>query len=120
MAHRTFVDSEGNEWQAFDVVPRSDERRNRNYDRRNAADTEAEPDQRHEADRRVTVGGSGNLLRGAQGWLCFERDAERRRLSPIPQNWWRVSDAELDAYCREARPVRRNSTEVPVVSDKAG
>jgi hypothetical protein len=116
MSHRTFVDSDGNEWQAFDVVPRSDERRN--YDRRNSADPEAEPDQRHDADRRLTVGGSGNLLRGAQGWLVFERESERRRLSPIPQNWSRASDAELDAYRREARPVR-NSTEVPVVTDEA-
>ena len=34
MALRTFVDSAGHEWQAFDVVPRENERRQ--YDRRSS------------------------------------------------------------------------------------
>src|SRR5689334_4283611 len=103
MSHRIFVDSAGNEWEAFDVVPRRDERRN--YDRRNLGDGGAESEQRRQ-DRRLTVGGAAGI-RDNKGWLCFERGSERRRLSPIPEDWQRVSDEELDAYCRAARPVRR-------------
>ena len=39
MSFRTFVDSSGVEWQAFDVVPRSEERRH--YDRRGEEDERA-------------------------------------------------------------------------------
>ena len=104
MSFRTFVDSEGNEWQAFDVVPRVDERRN--YDRRVSEQRdEEEVEERRDSDRRLTVGGSDAII-GAQGWLCFERGDQRRRLSPIPANWTRATDAELDAYRQAARPVR--------------
>jgi hypothetical protein len=104
MALRSFMDSAGNEWQAFDVVPRSNERRN--YERRLSDDraTTTAADRR-EGDRRVTVGGRTSMVVG-QGWLCFQRGTDRRRLSPIPDDWQRLSDAELDALCRTARPVR--------------
>lgn len=103
MALRTFVDSAGNEWQAFDVVPRSNERRG--YDRRQQVKRESSEDRR-ERDRRLTVGGAREIS-GAQGWLCFECAGERRRLSPIPADWNRASDAQLDVYRMAARPVRR-------------
>lgn len=107
MSFRSFVDSAGNEWQAFDVIPRAEERRN--YDRRlvelNDDDESAD---RRDSDRRVTVGRASGIA-GAQGWLCFERGDQRRRLSPIPENWFRATDAELEAYRLAARPVRVNT-----------
>lgn len=113
MAMRSFTDSAGDEWQAFDVVPLDNERRH--YDRRSdgtlAADSAAGDDSERrdpDLDRRLTVGGqsfvSPNMI---QGWLCFEHGGERRRLSPIPDDWRQCTDRELEAYCQSARPVRR-------------
>ena len=44
MGLRTFVDSLGREWSAFDVVPRENERRHR--DRRSAEEAESFTDRR--------------------------------------------------------------------------
>jgi hypothetical protein len=108
MALRSFLDSAGNEWQAFDVVPRADERRR--LDRRSPEDRRLTPEDRRDADRRLTVGWRSPLAsRVAEGWLCFERGTDRRRLSPIPADWSRCTDAQLDAYCHSARPVHRDS-----------
>ena len=117
MAFRTFLDRTGDEWQAFDVVPREDERRH--YDRRSGHQSEQDEsvadDRRDEHDRRLTVGGVG-LLGSAQGWLVFERGDERRRLSPIPDGWEKCSDLELDAYREVAQPVR---IEAPTLAESA-
>jgi hypothetical protein len=107
MALRTFIDSAGQEWQAFDVVPRDLERRR--YDRRSTdAAGDDDSDERRERDRRVTVGRASRRLGGSDaGWLCFEHGDDRRRLSPIPADWSRADDAQLEQYCRTARPVKR-------------
>jgi hypothetical protein len=108
MTLRAFLDSTGNEWLAFDVIPRADERRR--LDRRAFEAMQSQTDDRRYADRRFTVGGRSPLASGvADGWLCFERGAERRRLRPIPQGWTRCSDLELASYCQSARPVRRDA-----------
>lgn len=104
MSLRTFVDSTGQEWHAFDVVPRDDERRR--YDRRDAGEVSDNADERREADRRLTVGRSSRIGGPRSGWLCFERGDDRRRLSPIPQDWQHCPDSQLEAYCRKARPVQ--------------
>lgn len=107
MALRTFLDSAGNEWQAFDVVPRADERRH--FDRRSPEERRLSPEDRRDADRRLTVGGRSPLARGvSDGWLCFEHGVDCRRLSPIPPDWPRCNDAKLALYCHSARPVRRD------------
>jgi hypothetical protein len=118
VAFRTFSDSEGREWQAFDVIPRASERRM--ADRRSVdaqaetqAETQVDPqggteEERREAERRLTVGSAAMYsptLRS--GWLVFERGADQRRLSPIPENWLHLSDAELEAFLETARPVER-------------
>ena len=43
------------------------------------------------------------------GWLSFECDGRKRRLSPIPEGWDQLGDAELGELCGEAEeaPVRR-------------
>ena len=103
MAFRSFSDSSGNEWQAFDVVPRTSERRG--AERR----LEGEPidleEERREAERRLTIGlrSLSPALNG--GWLLFERGTERHRVSPIPENWQRCTDSELDAYLDAAREI---------------
>src|SRR5436190_6664150 len=108
MALRIFLDSGGNEWQAFDVVPRADERRR--LDRRSPDERRTESADRRDTDRRLTVGGRSPLASGvADGWLCFERGTERRRLCPIPAGWSRCTDEQLDDYCQSARLVRHGS-----------
>src|ERR1043165_3061867 len=81
MSLRTFVDSSGREWQAYDVVPREEERRH--YDRRSGefqSELRGEPhvddtDERREGDRRLTVGGRERIP--AKSWLTFEGEGER-------------------------------------------
>jgi hypothetical protein len=104
MSFRSFQDSAGADWQVFDVVPRSGERRQ--YDRRTSEEVDAMERDRREADRRVTVGRVSSRV--LEGWLCFERQAqpaERRRLIGIPENWSASTDDELRAYLERARPV---------------
>lgn len=109
MALRIFTDSNGVEWQAFDVVPRADERRR--YDRRSPAEQRALEEERRDADRRLTIGGRSPLVNSVtDGWLCFERGVDRRRLSPIPDDWRKCSDRQLETYCHSATPVRRRSS----------
>jgi hypothetical protein len=109
MALRTFLDSAGNEWLAFDVVPREDERRH--LSRRSPDESPTAADDRRDDDRRFTVGGRSPLVTAvAEGWLCFEHGTDRRRLFPIPADWQRCTDAELEAFCHAARPVRREAT----------
>src|SRR5205085_801665 len=102
-------DSRGVDWLVFDVTPRADDRRN--YDRRQEDGTRVpdEEDRRAEG-RRVTVGGPPRLTRG---WLCFEREGERRRLQPVPDRWDRLSDAELEKLLDTARvaPLRTGASE---------
>ncbi len=38
------------------------------------------------------------------GWLTFESDATRRRLSPIPADWETAKESQLRAYCAQAIP----------------
>jgi hypothetical protein len=103
MSLRTFTDSNGQQWEAYDVVPRTEERRR--YDRRSGETKIDLTDERRDTDRRVTVGRSEHITSKA-GWLCFESHDERRRLTPIPDDWVRCDEAKLEAYCREARPAR--------------
>lgn len=103
MSLRTFTDSSGQQWEAYDVVPRTEERRR--YDRR-SGETKIDPaDERRDTDRRVTVGRSEHITAKA-GWLCFESADERRRLTPIPADWTRCDDAKMQTYLREAKPAR--------------
>ena len=111
MSLRAFLDSGGNEWQVFDVVPRKGERRNQ--ERRAVASAEQSSADRRDTDRRLGVGGVARALASnSDGWLCFERGTDRRRLSPIPGDWSRCPDEALESYCRRAQPVRRLHADV--------
>jgi hypothetical protein len=48
----------------------------------------------------------------AGGWLCFAAEEEKRRLTPIPEDWQRCSHAQLEQYCVAATPARRVTTEI--------
>jgi hypothetical protein len=45
----------------------------------------------------------------ASGWLAFECEAERRRLTPIPAEWAEVADAELCVLLAQATAVTRGA-----------
>ena len=111
MAHRTFIDGNGREWQAWDVSAdalraledrREAERRTR-PERLCVPERRAPPDRRYRLDRRP---GARFVVAGelAKGWLAFGCGARRRRLAPAPQDWESLPDAELARLCARARP----------------
>ena len=107
MGHRIFRDSRGTEWQAWDVVPRPEERRVNGYDRRARAVAPLFKDRRMRIERRILIGHRSVLTSGLdRGWLCFEANAGKRRLSPIPGDWLRCPNAQLEQYCARATPAR--------------
>jgi len=109
MGYRTFRDSTGADWDAWDVVPQTGERRVQ--ERRQAREPIAFTDRRR-GQRRIVMSRRAVMAGGlASGWLCFEGAGEKRRLSPIPEDWARCADEQLEVYLRMARPVRR-STEI--------
>jgi len=118
MAHRSFTDPGGREWQAWDVTPQRLDRRE-TADRRAAA----EPDRRRQIDRqeagnrrrqqrrsaasRRTLSRQPRLPRThSDGWLCFQSSDEKRRLVPVPAGWERLSDDDLARLLNNARVAR--------------
>jgi hypothetical protein len=109
MGYRVFRDSQGREWQAWDVVPQLTERRE--IERRMRAAPLEHADRRRQQDRRVIKGRRPVLTAGLDGgWLCFENAFEKRRLTPIPEDWTRCSPAELDHYLQSAKRAARPPT----------
>ena len=47
----------------------------------------------------------------AGGWLAFQSEAEKRRLTPIPLYWVHASEGELLRLLDQARPVTRKEEE---------
>jgi hypothetical protein len=43
-----------------------------------------------------------------RGWLCFRSPREKRRLTPIPNNWMTLRDDDLWRLCETAAPARRS------------
>lgn len=114
MAYRTFKDSRGTQWQAWDVVPRLGERRT--IERRQRAIAPPHSDRRSRTDRRMVAAPRAVLTRGMDtGWLCFEADAEKRRLTPIPDDWMQCGVERLERYCAKAAPARRITTETTII-----
>jgi len=111
MGHRTFTDSKGVLWNAWEVVPQWADRRTGRARRSRSVDDDFDPpvlEQRRSPDRRQgrpdlfpRIRLSGGL---DGGWLAFESARERRRLSPIPAAWEIVPDSELERMCGNAAP----------------
>jgi hypothetical protein len=92
MAHRTFRDENGSEWDAWEVVPTAVERRMSRH-----AVSRPANDRRRVQDVRVVV-----PLELQKGWLAFQCGAQRKRLAPIPAGWSEMSDAELKELLKRA------------------
>jgi hypothetical protein len=93
MAHRTFRDDEGREWDAWEVVPTAVERRLA----RNGATRRAMAERRRVQQNRVLV--PDELQRG---WLAFQSGTDRKRLTPIPRGWAEMSEAALNDLLKRA------------------
>ena len=106
MPYRTFEDSTGTEWQVWDVVPRLNERRLTESDRRVDITPIAFADRRR--DERRLSSAHRAVLRGsyAHGWLCFDNGEAKRRLSPIPDDWTSCDEDTLEAYLRAGAAVK--------------
>lgn len=114
MPHRTFRDADGVEWQVWNVVPHVlQEGTERRVRVRRAPEPEPhDPERREHPERRAAADRRARLrmhlspsLQG--GWLVFEADTEKRRITPIPQGWDSLPDAELDRIRLRADPVPR-------------
>ncbi|MEO8563740.1 MAG: hypothetical protein ABI601_16805 [bacterium] len=113
MGYRVFSDSRGVEWQAWDVVPKLTERR--------ALERRVKPapvvqDRRRPLERRLMHGRRPMLTAGLDaGWLCFEAQQEKRRLTPIPSDWLRCPEGQLEQYCQSAKRAPRPSTSAELI-----
>ena len=76
---RVFSDSNGTEWTVYEVKRRGSERERWSYLPAEFGD----------------------------GWLCFESDFAKRRLTPIPDNWRELGDKQLAALLPQAAVVNR-------------
>lgn len=107
MPIRSFRTDEGVTWQVWNVTPG----RGAISERRVGSDRRSPdpvirytgPERRTSADRRRPPAFLSPDL--ATGWLAFECPTEKRRLTPIPQKWEEMPEAELRRLCDEARPV---------------
>jgi hypothetical protein len=80
MPSRNFRDPDGTVWEAWDVFPGQ-----------HSSDA-------HDASRHLPEG-------MAQGWLCFQSDSEKRRLTPVPEAWHEGDESALRRYLQLAGPV---------------
>ncbi len=112
MGYRVFRDSQGTEWQTWDVVPQLAERR---LGERRRSMNASVPTERRRAERRILSGRRPVLSRGLDGgWLCFEARLEKRRLTPIPSDWLHCDEECLEGYLRQAKPALRVSTAMDI------
>jgi hypothetical protein len=108
MPQRVFRTAAGVEWHVWSVIPGSAlvEERRHGYDRRSP-----DPVIRYKGEERRT---QADRRRGAAlpgmpgGWLVFESDGERRRLTPIPPAWEARPESDLERLCARATPVAKN------------
>jgi hypothetical protein len=109
MAYRTFVDKDGAYWQVWDSQPSKMERRVSQSDRRHLVRYPWRGVERREGgDRRVISQRRITLSEGyGSGWLTFESLEEKRRLTPIPNGWDEISQAELRILCDKAKRVAK-------------
>lgn len=82
---RGFTDSTGVEWRVWEVIPS-----------RAAIGTSAV------TQARTSISSTPY----ANGWLCFESDAEKCRLAPIPSGWEEGSPGEISELLLRATPVQ--------------
>lgn len=106
MRYRVFDDYLGRRWEVWQTNPTISDRRSKerreNPDRRKRKRT-YKPERRAEGDRRVlSMARFPGIPQLEAGWLCFEREGERKRLAPVPDEWESVDDLTLAALCNFA------------------
>jgi len=109
MSLRNFKDAGGTEWRVWDVVPYKTYAGERRASDRRVAQSGAYtgPERRTGRDRRIRT--ATLMTPGLEnGWLCFENQADKRRLTPIPSGWDEAAETELEGLLERARSVRRN------------
>ena len=82
---RVLTDSTGVEWRVWEVVPSR------------AAIGQSPKTQSHT---------SLSATPYANGWLCFESNAEKRRLAPIPEGWELGTPVDIAQLLQQATPVQ--------------
>lgn len=89
---RAFTDSAGVEWRVYDVLP-------------SAAVSESAVEALSQSLKNTAF---------ANGWLCFESNAEKRRLAPIPDNWAMQAPERLEQLREQATlvPLRAQRTAI--------
>ena len=97
MAQREFRDEKGRLWTVWEVRPQRRERRQGEERRQRARGS---PDRRQQRLLLAVVG--GDL---ARGWLAFETVGERRRYTPIPDDWAEAPLTELRNWWSAALPL---------------
>lgn len=114
MPIREFNDPSGALWQAWRVVPTvgsapawpGPERR-----------TEMPPEPMLERRRQEVVRRRILTEELRDGWLCFEGAGEKRRLTPVPDDWERCSEPRLLAYWAEAEVVQPRELSPPLARE---
>jgi hypothetical protein len=104
MALREFRDSRGTEWLAWDVPPAREYSPARSgVERRLSLTPDYHPERRVVRDRRRMKSGPGL----EHGWVCFQSEAEKRRLAPPPREWGEAADDALEALLGRAERISR-------------
>jgi hypothetical protein len=98
MTHRRIHDSEGRQWDIWEVYPSAVERRMSGEHK--AIPPKGDGERRSRREYRVVV---PHQLQN--GWLAFQAGEERRRLAPIPELWSRLADAELRELLARAEKI---------------
>lgn len=102
MSYRRFFDSHGTLWRVWEVVPQVDRRRGV---RRVHVVKIYHRDRRVLPDRRLDMRRSRLFFPPTESaWLCFEANARKLRLTPIPERWYLEDDAGLERLCTLAEP----------------
>lgn len=107
MAYKTFVDTRNAYWQVWDVRPDRMERRTMERRRGGSGEwkgVERRSGERRRLDERRIILDNGLGI----GWLVFESKSEKRRLTPIPQDWDTSTEAQLRVLCDNAKVVHSN------------
>lgn len=107
MALREFKDSQGTAWTAWDVPPpRLYEPIRSGSDRRVRREPVFAPERREGSERRRR----SPMAELERGWVCFQSEAEKRRLAPPPDGWDDYSEDELRDLCRRGVPLPQRGT----------
>jgi hypothetical protein len=54
------------------------------------------------------------------GWLTFQSETARRRLTPVPAGWTEAPPSRLELMCKAAEPSRRETPPYGMESSSTG